>query len=93
MPRSNCILFARKAMRRLLAWAAAPGREHWRIYYEKRPSDWGPFNHRLVGFENHRTGSKHKLSLKPVDPRKRLLPPPLFVGRVTWGDTPKGPPC
>jgi hypothetical protein len=26
------------------------------------------------------------VSYKPITPRKRRIPPPLFAGKVKWGD-------
>lgn len=75
--RSNCILFAWLLIRRLK-------RKGYRVYRMKRKSDWGPFQHRLVGI--HRHGRVRVVSYKPVSPRKRRFPPALFIGRVKWGD-------
>jgi hypothetical protein len=74
---SNCIIFAYLMSRRLQ-------RKGYRVYRMKRKSDWGNFSHRLVGIE--RRGRVRIVSYKPVDPRRRRLPPPLFPGRVRWGD-------
>lgn len=56
----------------------------------KRKSDWGNFSHHLVGIgrpgRNGQDDRVRVVSYKPVSPRKRLVPPPLFEGRVKWGD-------
>ena len=80
---SNCIIWA-FLMRRKLA------RKGHRIYKMKRKSDWGNFQHHLVGIgrpgRNGQDGRVRVVSYKPTDPRKRLVPPPLFPGKVRWGD-------
>jgi hypothetical protein len=72
---SNCIIWAFLLRRRL-----AP-KGH-RIYKMKRKSDWGNFSHHLVGIGRPgRNGLGDRVwvvSYKPVSPRKRLVPPPLF---------------
>jgi hypothetical protein len=74
---ANCIIFAFLLFRRL-------ERKGHRVYHMKRKSDWGNFSHRLVGIQR---GDKVRLvSYKPVNPKKRRFPPPLFAGRVRWGD-------
>lgn len=84
--RSNCIVWARGAERRLLLWAAMPGREHWRVLHSRRWSDWGRFRHHLVVMVNTRTGGHHVVSYKPISPKRRAVPPPWFKGAVVWGD-------
>jgi hypothetical protein len=81
--RSNCIIWAFLLRRRL-------ARKGHRIYKMKRKSDWGNFSHHLVGIlrpgRNGEPDWVRVVSYKPIAPRKRWLPPPLFVGRVKWGD-------
>lgn len=89
--RANCIVYARSLHARLSHWLSKPGRSHWRMYYSKRWSDWGRFKHRLVILHSHYSGAMHIVSWKPIDPRKRRWPPPLFKGQLTWGDRPPEP--
>jgi hypothetical protein len=77
MTRSNCIIWTFLMLRRLK-------RKGYRVYRMKRKSDWGNFSHHLVGI--HRHGQVRVVSYKPANPRKRKFPPPLFEGRVKWGD-------
>lgn len=42
-------------------------------------SDWGNFPH-AVYMERH-----HVVHYVPIHPKKRLIPPPLFLGKVKWG--------
>lgn len=83
MTRSNCIIWAFFMLRRLK-------RKGYRVYRMKRKSDWGNFSHYLVGI--HRPDWKggstrvRVVSYKPTEPKKRKFPPPLFEGRVRWGD-------
>ena len=81
---SNCIIWAFLLIRRLQ-------RKGYRVYRMKRKSDWGNFSHHLVGI--HRVydpaeirGRVRVVSYKPTNPKKRLVPPPLFPGKVRWGD-------
>lgn len=53
-----------------------------RAYGTWRLSDAGPFPHFLWHEK------KHYISYKPLHPTKRLIPPPLFKGRIVWGDAP-----
>lgn len=76
--RSNCLIFAC-----LLRWRR---RERaYRSYFSWRKSDWGWFPH-IVYTERRRSGFVHMVSFKPLSPSKRLMPPPLFRGKVVWGD-------
>jgi hypothetical protein len=75
--RSNCILFAIA-----FCWRRRHKRD-W--YFSVRRSHYGPFPHALCG-RITRDGKIRVVSFKPVSPKKRLIPPPLFVGVVTWGD-------
>lgn len=68
--RSNCLFFALA-----LFW-----RRRWRGYIAIRKSHWGNFPHFL--YEEGR----HKVGYVPIDPRVKTCPPPLFRGRVRWGD-------
>jgi hypothetical protein len=80
---SNCIIWAFLLRRRL-------ARKDHRIHNMKRKSNWGNFQHHLVGIgrpgPNGQDDRLRVVSYKPVNPRKRLVPPPLFEGRVKWGD-------
>jgi hypothetical protein len=80
---SNCIVFAFLLRRRL-------ARKGYRVYHMKRKSDWGNFQHHLVGIgrpgRDGQDGRVRVVSYKPANPRKRLVPPPMFEGRVRWGD-------
>lgn len=51
-----------------------------RAYATCRRSDAGPFPHFL--WREH----GHFISYKPLRPSKCLVPPPLFRGRIHWGD-------
>jgi hypothetical protein len=88
--RSNCIFFAYAL--RWRPWCKLrrdkkrnPGLKRPRGYVLWCKSDWGIFLHCLYG-QNTRSGMVRLVSYKPIAPRKRLLPPPLFSGRVKWGD-------
>lgn len=81
--RSNCVFWAlalwwrlRKPHRRRQA------RER---HLSVRGSRWGPFPHFgvMVGC---RDGRYRFVSYKPIAPREKKLPPPLFKGRHRWGD-------
>lgn len=75
---TNCWLYARALYKRLK-------RKGRRVYRVSRWSDWGPFKHYLVA-QLLPSGRARLISYKPCDPRKRVIPPPLFKGRVAWGD-------
>lgn len=49
-------------------------------YIKIRRSLWGKFPHFLYE-ERH-----HTVSYVPCNPRHKECPPPLFKGRVRWGD-------
>ena len=94
---SNCILFAillmfrRRATEERRRKNGTPAMRRNGDYMVMRWSDWGKFPHILHG----RMGNDGKIrvvSYKPVSPRKRALPPPLFAGKVVWGDVRKKPP-
>lgn len=75
MHRSNC-----------LAWALAMW---WRRrprggYIVMRGSRWGRFPHFLYAEMRH--GRLRLVSYVPAQPRHKHCPPPLFDGRVRWGD-------
>ena len=74
---SNCLIFAIR-----LWWRRQmKGR---RVYISLRKSHWGRFPHFVV-FERRPYGWK-LVSYVPLDPRRKVSPPPLFRGRVKWGD-------
>jgi hypothetical protein len=94
---SNCILFTfillfhRRAADDRRRKTGLPSMRKHSDYWVIRRSDYGPFPHVLHG----RMGNDGKIrvvSYKPVSPRKRALPPPLFAGKVVWGDVRKKPP-
>jgi hypothetical protein len=76
---SNCLLF-------YLALRCRRARKGKRGYFAMRQSHWGRFPHILYEFQSP-SGKLRMVSFVPVSPSKRLLPPPLFKGRVKWGDT------
>ena len=77
--RSNCISFALA-----LYWRRrAKGK---RCYLAIRKSDLARVPHFLV-FELRGTVFR-VVSFKPVNPKHKSVPPPVFKGRVTWGDAP-----
>lgn len=45
-----------------------------------RKSRWGPFPHFLYEEKGH------VVHYVPTNPRHKKIPPPLFKGRVKWGD-------
>jgi hypothetical protein len=78
--RSNC-----------LAWA-------WSLYWRRREkgregyllmrrSRSGPFPHFLYA-EVRKTGTLRVVSFKPLNPREKKVPPPMFRGSSRWGDFP-----
>jgi hypothetical protein len=90
MARSNCIFFAfalswrrRRKLRR--DRKRNPDLKRPRGYVMWRLSDWGPFPHALYG-RYSACGMVRVVSYKPRSPKKRLVPPPMFEGKVTWGD-------
>lgn len=78
--RSNCLIFA--VLLTLRRWR----KKHW-VHISLRPSYWGCFPHFLV-MRQGLDGRFRAVSYKPIDPRHKVLPPPLFRGRVAWGDAP-----
>lgn len=66
---SNCIL-----------WAYWMRRKRGSGYVYWRKSVWGFFPHCLYG--DYFDGHFYLMSYRPIDPRKRLIPPPLFRGKV-----------
>lgn len=72
--RSNCLLWA------LRMWLRRGGVG----YVLTRRSRWGAFPHFL--YAELRRGRWRVVSYVPVQPRHKQCPPPLFDGRVKWGD-------
>ena len=72
---SNCLLWA------LSMYWRRRGRKR---YVVLRRSLWGPFPHVL--YAEARPGGLRLIGYIPKQPVKRLIPPPLFAGRVHWGD-------
>jgi hypothetical protein len=77
MKLSNCFIFA------VLLWLRR-ARKGKRAYVTGRLSDMGRFPHFL--YEELRRGERRIVSYKPIAPKRRILPPLLFKGRVAWGD-------
>lgn len=78
MSRTNCVFFAWH-----LYWRRrSRGKEG---YIMLRRSRSGPFPHALYA-EVRRTGSVRIVSFKPIAPKEKKLPPPLFRGTSRWGD-------
>ena len=76
--RSNCLLWACILYRR----RRAKGKEG---YLVLRWSRWGPFFHTLYA-ERRSTGLLRVVSYKPMTPKHKKVPPPLFRGVSRWGD-------
>lgn len=74
---SNCIIFAIKLYLR----RRRKGEEG---YLAIRRSRWGKFPHMLYGRVHN--GRARVVSYVPINPKHKMLPPPLFHGRVKWGD-------
>lgn len=74
---TNCIVWAHALKRRRKAKGKS-GDVYWRW------SRWGPFCHALYGETIN--GRLRMVSYKPTDPKKRLIPPPIFRGASRWGD-------
>lgn len=74
--RTNCLLWA------LAMWWRRRGRPR---AIALRASNWGPFPHAV--YIERRPYGLRLISYAPTFPRPRLIPPPLFRGRVRWGDT------
>lgn len=82
--RTNCLLFALALWWRRQARCRQIGR---RCGIAIVRSHWGPFPH--VMYTQQRSDGHHRLvGYAPLIPRRRLAPPPLFRGRVVWGDRP-----
>lgn len=74
MRRTNCLF-----------WALALYLRRKRVgYVLVRRSRWGRFPHFLYG--EVRRGRWRIVSYVPVQPRHKECPPPVFAGRVKWGD-------
>lgn len=76
--RSNCLIWACALYRR----RRARGREGYLLF---RWSRWGPFCHALYG-ERRQAGTIRVVSYRPISPRPKACPPPLFRGASKWGD-------
>jgi hypothetical protein len=74
MRHSNCLFFA-------IALYLRRARKGDIGYIAMRRSKFGPFPHFLYLHRGRRF-----ISYCPIDPRLKHCPPPLFVGRVKWGD-------
>lgn len=83
--RSNCLLWA------LAAWLRL-GRPHRRrlarrVHFDLRTSDYTRVLHFGVMVRCRCGEDRYRyLSFKPLDPKHKACPPPLFKGRVYWGD-------
>jgi hypothetical protein len=74
MRRSNCLIWA------VAMWLRRGGLG----YVSIRRSRWGRFPHFL--YTERRRGVLRMVSYVPVQPRHKECPPPVFQGRVRWGD-------
>jgi hypothetical protein len=81
---SNCIVFAILLYVRRARKARKENKRH-TGYLALRRSDWGRFPHVLYA-SIRADGSLRLVSYKPVSPKRRRIPPPLFRGAVKWGD-------
>lgn len=83
MARSNCLIWAVRAWLRL----RRPGRRRVarRVHLDARTSDYTMVLHFGVMVQCG-DGRFRYISFKPVDPRHKACPPPLFEGAVRWGD-------
>lgn len=75
--RSNCLIWAACAWWRL--------RKRHVCHLAVRGSRWGPFPHFSL-MVRRRDGAFRCIGFKPVAPRPKGIPPPLFVGHMRWGD-------
>lgn len=71
---SNCLFFA------VALWWRRGGIG----YLVMRRSRWGRFPHVL--YAELRGDRLRIVSYVPLDPKHKTCPPPLFIGRVKWGD-------
>lgn len=71
---SNCVFFA-------IALYLRRARKGDAGYIVFRRSRYGRFFHCLYLHRQRRL-----IHFRPVNPRVKILPPPLFKGAVTWGD-------
>lgn len=76
MRRSNCLFWAVA-----MWWRRSAARGG---YIVVRRSRWGRFPHFL--YAEMRAGQLRLVSYVPVQPRHKECPPPVFLGRVRWGD-------
>jgi len=75
--RSNCVIFA------VLLYLRRR-KQGVKCYVAWRRSYWGPFPHFL--YAEPKTRKVRFISYIPTNPRHKKCPPPLFTGRVKWGD-------
>lgn len=69
-----------------LFWAVAMWHRRGRVgYISMRRSHWGSFPH-FIYQERRPSGALRMVSYVPLQPRHKECPPPLFAGRVRWGD-------
>lgn len=76
--RSNCVIWA-------ICLYARRRRRGDEVYLALRKSRWGAFPHMLV-LRRRKDGLLRAVSYKPIDPKARKVPPPLFSGASKWGD-------
>ena len=90
MSRSNCLFWAIAAWWRLRRSKTFRRRVH----FDARTSDYTYVPHFGLMLEC-RDGRFRYVSFKPIDPRRKIIPPPLFHGRMRWGDrpAPSSAPC
>jgi len=77
---SNCIIFALILYRRRKL-------KNRRGFLVIRRSHWGPFPHVMFG-RLRKNGEIAVVGFGPISPKPRWIPPPLFKGKVHWGDHP-----
>ncbi len=94
MNRSNCLFFAVALYccrcfgyrrRRKNGKLSAKKKVLHEGYLAIRQSRWGPFPHLLYG-ELRISGHMRIVSYVPHNPKHKPIPPPLFAGRIKWGD-------
>jgi hypothetical protein len=72
--RSNCLFFA------VALWLRrARRRDFGRVRWRKS-------RYTLVPHFLYQSSKRRLIHFCPLDPRVKILPPPLFVGKITWGD-------
>lgn len=78
MSRSNCLIFG-------LVLYYRRYRKGKQGYLISRRSHWGWFPH-FMYCRIRVDGSLQLVGYSPISPTRHRLPPPVFKGRVKWGD-------